>query len=114
RSADENGDPPGCVRDLVDRAPCGPDEPRPEQEVLGWIAGDRELGKEDEVGACLAGLVQPGKDLAAIAVEVADDRVHLCECESHRPGEVFSSRSKTLPEARLRRRFRVALSAAGG
>ena len=99
---------PRAAGELVDRAPRGPDEPRPQQQVLGRVAGDRELGKEDEVGAGLAGLVEAGEDLAAIAVEVADDGVDLCERESHRPGR-FSPLGRKLYLLGLATPLRAAL-----
>src|SRR5262249_22691415 len=78
-------------------------------QVLGRVAGDRELGEEDKVGACFPGLREQLEDSVAVAVEIADDAVHLCECESHSSsGGVFSSRSKTLPRS-LRQRKNAAV-----
>ena len=55
----------------------------PEQEVFGRVAGHRELGEEDEVGAGLLGLLQPAEDPLAVPVEVADRGVDLSQCEAH-------------------------------
>ena len=76
-------------------ASAASDEAGPEQEVLRRIAGDRELGEEDDVGAGLFGLVQPREDPLAVPVEVADRRVDLSERESHRFSTV--SLKHTLP-----------------
>ena len=60
------------------------DEARAKQEVLRRVAGDRELGEEDDVCAGLLRLVEPREDPLAVPVEVADRRVDLGERESHR------------------------------
>ena len=67
----------------LDGAPRRADEAGPEQQVLGRVAGDDELREEHEVGAGGARLVEPAGDPVRVAVEVADDGVHLCERESH-------------------------------
>ncbi len=69
--------------DLVERAPRRPDEAGPEQQVLGRVAGDGELGEEDEVGVDAAGLGEQLEDPVAVAGQVADDGVQLGECEAH-------------------------------
>ena len=74
-----------CVgRRSVDRAPRGAHEPGTEQQVLGRVAGDDELGEEDEVGVRVARPLEPLDDPGGVAVEVADDAIDLGECESHR------------------------------
>jgi hypothetical protein len=57
-------------------------EPGPEQEILGRVAGRGELGIDDEIRPRSAGVAQRREDLRAIAVEVADDRIQLCERDS--------------------------------
>ena len=53
------------------------DERGAQQEVLGRIAGDRQLGEHDEIGAGgLGGLVRL-EDAVDVAVEVTDDDVDL-------------------------------------
>ena len=54
RGADEHGDVVRRLCDLVDRPPRRAHEPRPEQQVLGRVAGDHELGEEDQVGPGVA------------------------------------------------------------
>jgi hypothetical protein len=68
-------------RDLLDGAARRAHEPRPEQEVLGRIPGDGELGEDDEIRLCPSRAVEVAQDLLAVAVEVADDGVQLCECD---------------------------------
>src|SRR3954453_418726 len=53
----------------------------------GGGAPDDELRKEDDVGVRLACLLEPLDDPRCVAVEIADDAIDLCECESHRPGD---------------------------
>ena len=53
RCADEGGDPFRLRSDRLEGLLGGAEEARPEEEVLGRIAGDRELGEEDELGAGL-------------------------------------------------------------
>ncbi len=59
------------------------DERGAEQEVLGRIAGDRELREDDEVGARGARLGDPRDDAVTVAVEVADGRVDLGQRDLH-------------------------------
>ena len=94
RRAHERDDPAGGPRDLLQRALRRPDEAGAEQEVLRRVAGDRELGEEDEVGARVLGLGEATEDALAVAVEVADDGVDLGECESHRDQSRFSPLSR--------------------
>ena len=81
--ADERRRAADLRRDLAQRPLGGPDESRPQEEVLRRIAGDRELGKEDEVGLRVARLREPREDPVAVALEVADDRVDLSQGEPH-------------------------------
>ena len=56
--ADHRGEPPGARRDLLERLGGLGDERRLQQEVLGRVAGDRELGERDEVAARGVGLAR--------------------------------------------------------
>ena len=75
--ADERDDATGFARDLGERALRGADEARAQEKVLGRVAGDRELGEEDDVGRRLFRLLQPGENPLAVSLEVADSRVDL-------------------------------------
>ena len=84
RRPDERDDLGARASDLVDRRAGRADESRPEQEVLGRVAGDRELGEHDEIGRRAAGFGDRTRDPLDVAVEIADDDVQLGERESHR------------------------------
>jgi len=64
-------------RDLLERLTGAGEERGLEQEVLGRVAGDRELGEHDEVAPGLDGLVVRRQDPRHVPVEVADDEVDL-------------------------------------
>ena len=72
-----------AARDLLDRLARRAHEAGPEQQVLGRVAGDGELGEEDEVRLARARLVDGGENALAVAVQVADDGVDLGEREPH-------------------------------
>ena len=57
RGADERGQRAPRARS-VERPRGRADEARPQQQVLGRVAGDGELGEEDEVGARVARLLE--------------------------------------------------------
>ena len=59
-------------------------EAGPQQQILRWVAGDGQLGEEDEVGAGALGLADRLQDPLAVPVQVADGGVDLRECEPHR------------------------------
>jgi hypothetical protein len=81
RRADERDDPVGRARDLLDRRSRLPDEARPQEQVLGRVAGDGELGEDDEIGARVARRLEVAQDALAVPLEVADDRVELGQCD---------------------------------
>jgi hypothetical protein len=82
RVADERDDPARRPRHLLERAFGGADEPRPQEQVLGRIPGDRQLGEEEQVDAEPFRFVDASDDPVAIAVEIADDGVDLGESET--------------------------------
>ena len=57
-----------------------------EQEVLGRVARQRELGEADELRAGLAGLHGELRDPRLVAGDVADDGVELGERDAQRGG----------------------------
>ncbi len=54
-----------------------------EQQVLGRVSGQRQLGEHDQLRAGLAGLTQACGDLLGVARDVADGGVQLAEGEAH-------------------------------
>ena len=73
----------GRVGDEVAGALHGPlDERGAEQQVLGRVARDRQLGEGQHLHAQRAGAPDGGDDPLEVAVEVADRRVQLGQAES--------------------------------
>src|SRR5207244_13339264 len=56
--ADEGGQPARVAGELAQGLRRGTDEARPQQQVLRRVAGDRQLGEEDDVSPGGARLVQ--------------------------------------------------------
>jgi hypothetical protein len=52
-------------------------------EVLGRVAGDAELGKDDQLGPRLTGADDPLRHLGGVAVDVADGGVDLGQGQAH-------------------------------
>ena len=82
--ADERDDPAGRARDIRERALCGADEARAQEQIFRRIPGDRQLRQEDEIGAACLCLFDPRDDTVAVSVQVADDGIELRKGESHR------------------------------
>ena len=55
----------------------------PEEQILGRVSGDHELGEEDELCFLPARLLESRENALAVAVQVADDGVDLSQCEPH-------------------------------
>src|SRR5205085_12695275 len=86
RGADEGSDAPGLERDLVHRPLGRPHEAGAQEQILGRIARDGQLGEENEIGPFAARLLEALEDPVAVAVEVADDGIDLRQREPHRHG----------------------------
>jgi len=82
RCPDERNEAFRRARDVGERVACRADESRSQEEVLRRVAGYGELREDDEVGLGGARVGEEGDDLLAIAVEVPDDGVQLCERQS--------------------------------
>ena len=54
-------------------------EPGLQQQVLGRVAGDRQLREDGHVGAGLLGDAEGRDDPLGVAAQVADDRIELAE-----------------------------------
>ena len=77
--AHHGGEAAGGAGDLGQRAQVRLDERRLEEQVLGRVAGDRQLGKGHQAAAERARLLETGADLGDVALEVSDRRVDLGE-----------------------------------
>ena len=64
---------------LVDRFAAGPHERRLQQQVLGRVPADGELGEHGEVGTGPFGAVEGVENPERVAVEVAHDRADLAQ-----------------------------------
>ncbi len=71
------------VRDGCDGFFNGVEEVIAEEEVAGRVAGEREFGEDDEVGAELCGAVCVCDDAFGVSLKIADNRVEGDECEAH-------------------------------
>src|ERR687897_2972258 len=74
---------------------CGPvvgDEPGLEQQVFGWIPGERQLWEHREVAFLGLGLGERGDDALDVAVEAADRGVDLAQSDAE-PGHDPSVRA---------------------
>jgi hypothetical protein len=94
RVPDERDDPARRPCDLLERPLGRSDEPGPQQQILGRIAGDGELGEEEQVDGCALRLLDPRGDPLAVPREVSDDGVDLREAE---PQFAPPSRKPSLP-----------------
>src|SRR5204863_9909352 len=75
-------------------------EARSRPQVLRRIAGDGELGEEDEIGALWLRGFEPFENQLPVAVQIADDGVDLHEGEPHTLSlAVFATMSRKLRPA---------------
>ena len=75
--ADDRGHPSGARRELLERLLGLGHEGRPEEEILGRVAGDRQLGKGNEVAIEGVGTLVGIQQARRVALEVPDDEVEL-------------------------------------
>ncbi len=68
-------------RHLVERPQVRLDEGGPEQEVLGRVAGQAELGKGDQIDAEGAGPLDLAEDPASVPLDVPDADVELGQAD---------------------------------
>ena len=57
-----------------------------EHQVLGWVARDRELGKDGDVASGLFGLAECCNGQVGVVIESADNRVDLTQRNSQGRG----------------------------
>ena len=82
--AHERHDPLGLLRDVRQRLLARLQEVLLEQQVLGRIARQRELGEEDELGAAVARRRDAVAQQAGVALDVAHPHVDLGERDAER------------------------------
>ena len=75
--ADQRHDPARARGQLVKRRGRLLEEGRLQQQVLGWVAAQRQLGEDDQRGARVASRRGLLGDLRGVAVDVAHGRVDL-------------------------------------
>ena len=92
READDRGDPARRARDLVERRHVLVDELGTQEEVLGRVAGQDQLGEGDQLGAHLARPIDEFDDAARVAREVSDGGIHLGEGDAHDPARAALGR----------------------
>ena len=85
RVADERDDAPRLTGELLQRALGRADEPRAQEQVLGRVARDRELRKDEEVDSGRLGLRRPLEQRAPVAVD--DVRLDHREVHERERGE---------------------------
>jgi hypothetical protein len=101
--AEDGRQSPALLRDLPEGPQVGFDEGRLEEQVLGRVAGQRQLGEGDDVAAGDARARHPVNDHARIGLDGAHRRVDLSQPHPH------SSHGRILAyEARLDRFARTA------
>src|SRR5207245_10115992 len=89
----DGDDRPGRVaRDLDEHAQVSLDERRLEEEILGWITGNGQLGECDQMAAERAGPVDRLDDPPHVALEIADRRVDLPEPHPEAPHGPYCTR----------------------
>ena len=81
--ADDGDEPARVGGQLAQRRRRVGEEVLLEQQILGRVAGERELGKQDELGAGIARGADPRADALGVAFDVADGGVHLAQGEAH-------------------------------
>ena len=84
READHGDDPVHVAGDRLERLARVAQEVLLEQQVLGRVAGDGQLGREHELGAAVARGLDRAGDPRGVALHVADDAVELGEREAER------------------------------
>jgi hypothetical protein len=95
--ADDRRAPPGAPGQLLEGGAVVGDEPRLEQEVLGRVAGDRQLGEHGQVRPRPLRLVEGGQHGLDVAVEVAHHQVELAGGDTETAHRPRAYRSAPLP-----------------
>ena len=86
--ADDGDEPVRLAGQLAQRGGGVGEEVLLEQQVLGRVAGEGELGEQHQLGARVAGRAHSRADALGVAGDVADGGVHLAEGEAHAPDRI--------------------------
>ena len=103
--ADDRDDASRVGGDPLDRGARVGEEVLLEQQVLGRVAGDRQLGEERELRAGLACARELLANLGLVAGDVADGGVDLGERDPHSPSPYLSAGSRRRAVAELSARW---------
>ena len=73
----------GLGGERLELARAGREEARAQDEVLGGIAGDGQLGRDDEIGPLPRRIGTRIGDASPVLAQGADRQIQLGECDSH-------------------------------
>ena len=73
----------GSGRQLLEGLEVVGDEPGLQHQILGGVAGDRQLGEGSDVAARGFGLLECSEDGRQVAIEIADDCIDLAGSHPH-------------------------------
>ncbi len=99
READDGDDPLRLLGDALERLADVREDVLAQQQVLGRVADDRQLGEQHELRAGLARLHEALTDHGLVPADVADDGVDLRESDAH--GQEASPLSGVWADVRL-------------
>ena len=75
-----------CRQQCVQLSELIVDEALAREQVHRRVAGEDQLRQDDDIGAFRNGARGRFLDEGAVAGEVADDRIHLCDSDAHGAG----------------------------
>src|SRR5439155_128589 len=96
-AADDGGEAARRLRHVRQRGQVGLDEGGLEEEILGRVAGDRQLGERDEVGTERTRLRQTVHDAPGVTLDVPDGRVDLGQAHAEAPHAGYCNRAVVRP-----------------
>ena len=83
------------LRQRVDGLVAGGDKAVSQQQILGRIAADDQLGDHQQIGACLQGPLGRLLHQQGIPADISDGGIKLCQCNFH-VTRVFGDRAYSL------------------
>ena len=85
RMTDHHGDAADALRQILQRVVARRDEVVPQQQILGRIASDRQLGCDQDIGAESDGAGGAVENPGGVAGDVAEGAIDLCDGDAHAP-----------------------------